>query len=270
MNKKTILLGSLIGLLLIFASCTKSPKKKSAQLTQSKKAPESLITVMEDIDGILDSIRDMEEILGLSPGEFEVLHSEADSGDDKAKKENKMAPKDEEILREWKTIDEKIEKLHKDWNAYESKGIKKGANIEKGQNLKKNLNSFTRSIENRNITSIMDDGSKTLFSLSHYFDLYRDEILGDLARMKYIAYQAYLKAEGKDLKEASRLLGTADGYMTNLRQKLDKDRDKGKMELLEKLSLSIGDMKQSLGGTGMKLLEVKRDIILENIEELED
>lgn len=291
MNRKVILSMLLINLL-ISTSCMKTTKEKSAQLAQSERAPESLVSVMRGIDEILDSISSMERNTGLSLSEFEVLHPDTGSKNDKAKDggrnrgdqskdgmesnaggnedNKKLTSKDEETLKAWKTIDDRIEKIHKDWNSYEAKGIKKAASIEKSNELKENLNLFTIAIENRDMVSIMDNGSKTLFSLSYYFDLYRDEVLGDLTRISYVAYQAYLKAKGKDINGADKLLRTVDKYIANLRQKIDRKQNKEKLESIDKLSLSLGDMRQSLRDASEKLLEIKRDIILENTKGLQN
>ncbi len=272
----------------------KSTKEKPAKLTQHEKAPKSLMSVAEGIDQVLGSMNDIEKILKLSPLEFKVQHTDTepkkekteDGGQDIKNQENKdenkdekektdksktekeaMITKDEEILKIWKTVDDKIEKIHKDWNNYESEGMKKGASAEKSKDLKGNLNLFTRAIENRDMVLAMDDGSKTLSSLSYFFDLYRDETYGDLSRIRYAVYQAYLNAKGNNVKEADKLLETTEEYITRIRQKLGEDKDS--IKSLDKLSLSIGDMKQSLTDDSMKLWEIKRDIILENIKQLQ-
>ena len=240
------------------------------KIEQKEKAPKTLTGVLEGIDEVFTSIDKIEKTLKLSQSEFQSTQTKTESKKNKSEDksdENKSSIKDEELIKQWKVIDERIEKIHKDWNSYEVESMKKGANIEKGKDLKRNLNSFTTSIENRNILDIMDNGSKTIFSLAPFFDLYKDEINGDLSRIKYAAYQGYLNGEKKNIEGANKVLESTEEYITRIRQKLDKD--KKKIKILDKLSLAITDMKQSLDDNSVKLLEIKRDIILKNIKSLE-
>ena len=174
--------------------------------------------------------------------------------------------KDEELAKRWSQIDTKMEKIHGDWNDYEVESMKKGE-IRKKERLLKEFKFIYHRVENRNIPKIMDMGSKTINSLASFFDLYKDEIRGDLSRIKFAAHQAYLNAAKGNVSNANKLLNSTEDYVTRLRQKLDKD--KAKEKTLDKLSLAIADMKQSLNEKSIKLLVIKRDIILENIKALE-
>ena len=206
----------------------------------------------------------IEKTLNLSQPEFEASQPKTKSKNDK---ENKPLTKDEELVKQWKIIDEMVEKIHKDWNSYEVESIKKGVNIEKGKDLKKKLNLLTTAIENRKIPEILDSGSKAMFSLAPFFDLYKDEVNGELSRIKHAVYQAYLNAEGENIEYANKLLDSTEEHVTRLRQKIDKD--KSKLKTLDKLTLAIMDMKQSLSENSVKLLGIKKDIILRNIKVLE-
>lgn len=250
--------------LVLSTACMNKSSKKPMKVEQKEKSPKALISIGEGIDEILTSINDIGEILELSESELQVEKSEVESKKDK---KTKPLTKDEELTKQWKEIDNKVEKIHKDWNNYEVESMKKGASVEKGKNFKKNLNSFTIAVENRNIPGIMDMGSRTMSSLAFFFDLYKDEIKGDLSRIKYAAYQAYLNATNGNVTNANKLLGPTEEYVTRVRQKLDKDKEK--IKTLDKLSLAIADMKQSLNENNVKLLVIKRDIILKNIKSLE-
>lgn len=265
-------------------SCTKNSKKKPMKLEQKEKAPKTLTTVMDGIDEILVFIDNIEEVAILTESEFEIEESKKGKKDSKPKEENKpedskqqatkqkeeenkTMTKDENIFTLWKDIDKKIAEIHKNWNSYEVESINKGANLEKANILKRNLNLFTTSIENRNIRDIIDTGSKTFNSLAFFFDLYKDETSGDLSKIKYSIYQAYLKAEISDINEAKKLLDLTEEYSVRIRQRLGKDKEK--IKLLDKLLLSISDMKLALDNNSIKLLKIKRDIVLKNIKSLE-
>lgn len=234
------------------------------KVEQKEKAPKTLIEFSQGIDEVLASMDKIEKTLKLSQSEFEASQSKKKS---KNNKENKPSAKDEELVKQWKTIDEMVEKIHKDWNSYEVESMKKGGNAEKAKDLKKNLNLMTTAVENRKVPEILDNGSKVMFSLASFFDLYKDEVNGDLSRIKYAVYQAYLNGKSGNMENANRLLDSTEEYITRLRQKMNKD--KSKLKILDKLSLAIMDMKQSLSEDSMRLLGIKKDIILKNIKSLE-
>lgn len=272
MKKKLTLILILMLIFISSTSCIKEGSNKDKKVDDKEKAPKTLVSVSEGLGEILTSMTDLKKTVELTPQEFEILESKRKNQEEK-KDENKkdeksrIEIKEEELIKKWNDIDKKIGKVHKDWNNYEVEAMKKTTNPEKGKEFKNNLNLCTAAVENRNIENILDTGSKTILSLGSFFDLYKDEMNGDLSRIKHAAYQAYLNAVGGNTKNANNLLDSTGEYITRLRQKLDKDKEK--IKRLDKLSLSIADMKQSLNDNSSKLLEIKRDIIISNIKLLE-
>ncbi|NMB07141.1 MAG: hypothetical protein GX981_01990 [Tissierellia bacterium] len=256
---------------IILSSCNKEGNKKESKIEKKEKAPKSLVSVSEELDKILASMGEIKKITELTPLEFETLHSKGKGEEEgkkegEKKKEEKLELRDEELLKKWNNIDKKIEKIHSEWNNYEVEAIKKAVNPEKAKEFKKNLNLCTIAIEDRNIKNILDTGSQAILSLASFFDLYKDEIKGDLSRIKYAIYQAYL-IEENNIENAKKILDSTGENITRLRQKLGKDKEK--VNRLDKLSLAIEDMKQSLNEDNKKLLELKRDIVINNIKLLE-
>lgn len=271
MKKRTFLIITII-ILILSTSCKNKLNKESMKLEQKEKGPNSLITVMEKLDEVLVSMNEIEEISKSSQLEFEIYQTKTGNNEDKTKKDEKdkaseFLTKEEKIIKEWKNVDDNIEEIHKNWNDYEVDSMRKGSNIEKGKKLKKNLNLLTIAVENKKTSEVIDMGSKVQVSLAPFFDLYKDEINGDLSRIKYAVHQAYLNGESGNIENGDKLLSSTEEYITGIRQKLDKD--KTKIEALDRLSLSISDMQQSLKENSLKLLGIKRDIILKNIKSLE-
>lgn len=274
MKKKLNLIITIILIISILTSC-KRGSKKEIKLEEKEKAPKSLVSIAEELDEIFTSISDIEKTIELTPSEFEALQSEKENKKEESKKEEnkkeekpeeKLEAKDKELLKKWVDIDKKIDKIHKNWNDYEIEAMQKVANPEKSKEFKKNLNLCTKAVEDRNTKDILDTGSKTVLSLASFFELYKDEIKGELSRIKYAAYQAYLVSE-TDIEKSKKLLDSTEESISKLRQKLAKNKEK--IKTLDKLALSIEDMKQSLGENNKKLLKIKREIILNNIKSLE-
>lgn len=269
--RKSLNLIIIIILSIILVSCKKQGDKKDIKIQQKDNAPKSLASISEEFDKIFNSIKEIKEIENLSVEEFELLKAKGENKEKEKEKEKEdpepqVSEKDKELTKTWKDIDEKIEKIHKSWNDYEVEAIKKSANPVKIKEFKQNLNLCTKAIENRNSNDILDKSSKSILSLSSFFDLYKDEINGELLKIKYAAYQANL-VQGNNEEEAKKLLDATGESITRLRQKLSEDKEKTKN--LDKLNLSISDMKESLKEGNKKVLELKRDIIIDNIKLLE-
>lgn len=190
------------------------------------------------------------------------------SGGSQGGQEKKKKPegKDEKLLDTWEKIDKKIEDTHNKWNEYEAEGLKKGISLEKAEKFKNSLNSLTKSIENRRILGIYDYGSQSMGNLAPMFELYKDEVWGEINKLKNYTYQAYIRAiQGKE-KEASKVLDSSEEEINKIRLKLGKDE--GKIKVLDNVRLSIEDMKKALNEKSLKLTRIKKDIIIKNLEEV--
>ena len=185
----------------------------------------------------------------------------------KKKEEERKEKNREELLKTWQQVDKKIEDIHKKWNQYEPEGMKKGVTIEKVDSFRLSLNSLTKSIEERNLKEIHDYGSQSMLNLVPMISLYRDDIGGEINRIKYATYQAYINAiEGKNPK-ASELLKSVEEDVDKMRLKFEKDD--AKVKIVEKIKLSIEDMRKSLAQKSVKLTRIKKDIIIENLGDIE-
>ncbi len=172
----------------------------------------------------------------------------------------------EKLLDKWEEINKKLEEIHSKWNSYEIEGMKKGVTSDISNRFKDSLNALTSSIEGKNIIGIYDYSSQTMLNLSPIFGLYKDEIWGEINKLKYLTYQSYLNTlKGDDLKTIELLKGSEED-ISKIRLKLEKNDSKIKM--LDKVNLSIEDMNKSLKENSIKLIRIKKDIIIKNLEEL--
>jgi hypothetical protein len=257
--------------LIMSTACMNKESKKPKKVETKERAPKKLVMVLEELDRVLSSVDKIEETSKLSQMEFESLQTKTEKKEGKSKEdkdekketEDKVSNKDIELTKQWKAMDSQIDKIHRDWNSYEIESRKKGASTEKGKEFKHSLNYLTTAVENRKTSEIVDATSKSILALAYYFDLYKDDINGDLSRIKHVVLQAYLNPDG-----GKELLDKTEDYVLRLRQKLEKD--KAKLKDLDKLSLSIKDMEQSLKENSDKLLGIKKDIILKNIDSLKE
>ncbi|NLY67203.1 MAG: hypothetical protein GX069_06550 [Tissierellia bacterium] len=292
---------ALIIILSIFLTSCTGQNEKNMKVDKKEVAPESLSKVFQGIDELLSKVDSIMETAELKDSEFQILKAQEEKKEEKSKEEkpssgggqgsqgqgeqgqgqgqesqqggesqekqeeDKMT-KDHELFLKWREVDKKLEEIHTSWNDYEVESMDKGNNQQKSEELKNNLNDFTIAVANREINDIYKAGSRLYNSLAAYFDLYKDEITGDLSRIKYSVYSAFLQAQEGNIEEANKVLSQTEEYTSRVRKELKEDKIKN----LEKLSLSIQDMKLALKEKNMELLKIKLDVIIENIRALRD
>ncbi len=181
--------------------------------------------------------------------------------------QQKPPSKEEMIKNSWDRIQLKLEDVHAKWNAYEAEGLKKGLTKESGDQFEASINKLTKAAENKNITEIYDTASNSYLNLKPFYDLYQDEVSGDIYTIKYAATQAYIKAIQGDLETAINLLNGREENVNKIRLKQDKEEDKDKVE---KISLSLADFRKALEENSRHLFMIKKDVIVENLKEIEE
>lgn len=275
----------------------KLQKNQSVKIQKKDKAPDSLGDVSKGLQDILSNLEEIEKILdGTYIEEEKPKEEKKDSGssntsqsqgpnqnsgnqdsnnsgktnsdiktiEDKEKK--KAEEKADKLLKTWQKIDKKIEDIHKKWNEYELEGLKKGITTERTDKFEESINALTKSIESRNIKEIYDYGSQSMLALGPIFELYKDEIAGEINRIKYATYQSYLNAIEEKDNEALDILKNSEEEINKIRLKIEKDTSK--IKVLDKVNMSIVDMRKSLKEKSIKLYRIKKDVIIKNLEEL--
>lgn len=272
-------------IIVISTSGCKMDKKQESKIEKIEKAPDSLSEVSKDIQDILKDIEIVEKVIdGTDKEDAKAKEQKKEEKDkeeteDESKKESedktessdkpkeKFLEKDLKLLEQWEKIDKKIEEVHQKWNTYEPESMKKGATTDRTDKFSESINSLTKSIEARNIKEIYRFGSESMLNLKPMFDLYDDDIRGDINKLKYITYQSYLKAISGNTTQGISLLNETQEDIQKIKLKLEKKDSK--IEVLDKLELSMMDMAKSLKMKSISLIRIKKDIIIKNLEELD-
>lgn len=256
-----VLLNIFIVLFLV-SSCKTNPSKKPNAYEKKDKAPQSLNAILENVNSILKDVEEVKKV-AIKPepsNEVKGIENQKD-------KEKDAKNKAEEIQKLWDSMNKSINDIHKYWNAYEIEGAKKGITADSTLKFEESINSLTLAIENRDSFNILNSGSEVYKNLAFFFDLYKDEIKGDISKIKYCTYKSYLLAEKGEIDASKEVLTEGENYINNMRIKLAKDKEKSKN--VDKISFSIQDMKEVLKLNNSNLLKIKRDIVLKNLEALE-
>lgn len=265
MKRKVTFIIFFLMITIFFPSCNKVVNKKPSNIEKKQKAPESLNSIYEGINFILGNLNKINDIQKKPEKVTEEQTDEKEK--DKSNKVDKVKSKEEELNKKWDEIDRKIKKIHDKWNNFETEGAKDVVLGGDKNKVEDSLNNLTLAVENKDTISIVDNGSQMLMYIAPFFNVYKDELKGDICNIKYYVYQSFLMGEKGELEKALNTITNVDIYLNNLRQKIGKDQKK--IKILEKLSLSIKDLSNVLNKNSSNLLTIKRDIILRNIEELE-
>ena len=224
MKRKIILFIFVIIIAISSFSCKKESNKKYASYEKKEKAPKSLDSIYEGVNSILDNLEKLNAIIK----EPEVKVDE-DKTEDKKKdkqKDKQKETKDEKLNKLWENMNKTVKEAHTHWNSYEIEGTKKVGISGGAEKLEESLNKFTLAVENKDVFNIINNGSQVYLNLAPYFDSYKDEIKGDLCKIKYYVYQSYLMGESGELDRAKEVLSEGEIHLTSLRHKIGKDEKK--------------------------------------------
>lgn len=198
--------------------------------------------------------------------------SQASQGSQNGQQSQKSEKSDQEIKSEkiekkWQEIEKSLEEVHGFWNDYEIEGQKKGASREQLDSFENAINQLTNYISRKNVMESYAGISQLYLSLRPIFDLYLDDIMAELTNLKYDTYRAYVLGISDGEESDFQIFENNEELYTRLRHKLDDER---KNELVDKLENSITSLKKGLKEENRRLNMIKKNIVLDNIDELEE
>lgn len=284
-------------LLCILVGCTGN--ENQSKIETKDKAPNSLADLAAGIDEILSTVGNIERLMLELPvtgkeneSKNKPLNEESEDtespvgqtssgGQDNqtgggsssteskggsSDKQEEEKKKEEETKKLWEEISKKLDEIHPLWNSFEVEGAKKGATKEMGDRFESNFNKMTKAIESKDVVEIYNSGAESFSSLKPLFDLYIDEIGGDMSFVKYSAYKAYTKTLEGNNGEAAKLLTGREENINKIRLKMKEEKEK---EQVEKIKMALDDFKNSLSEKSRMLNMIKKDVIIQNLKELE-
>lgn len=190
-----------------------------------------------------------------------------DSQDSQATPKSEEEIKNKKIEKTWKKIDKKIEEIHGFWNEYEVGGQKKGVTREQLDSFENTLNKLTMSVSKKDISETYNEISQSYLALRPVFELYLDDIMAELTNLKYDTYRVYVMgiSDGEEIE--FQIFEDNEDLYNKIRHKLD---DESKNDLIDRLENSIKSLKKGLKEDSRRVNMIKKNIVLDNIEELQE
>lgn len=298
-----------IFILLVLVGCKRQPHYQNT-IKKKEFAPKSLNELSKEIETIMDSVGNIEKASlgidlkdiekkeekdevnkenenkseekdgedGQGNGQQNTQQDEGQSSQEFTEKENrandklaKEQMKNQIIEIEWNKVDKKLEKIYSLWNEYGTEGLKKGATDENSQEVEDTLNKLVKGVEDREIFIVYNYGSRSLKALAPYYNLYRDEIGGEVLSLKHMVYQYYINTVKESRNTAEMHISSSEEYINKIRLKWEDEKDKtDKKQDIDEVAFAFKNLSNSLAGDSRRALLLKKDTLIKNLNSLEN
>ena len=300
--KKLFSIVFIISLLIICVSCKKK-ENNEVLIKKENNIPKKLIEILNTVDKIETEIlklkievkktdedkieEDKKEIMKKLKEEDSDKEKEdeggkkEENGKEKSQSQDKLKSiktKDEKIKDLWTNLEKEVESIHMIFSDYKTTAIKDKANEEKIKQFEENLNSLTIFIANKDLLNGFILNNDIYENISYFTSLYTD-YESEVIKLKFYVNQVYiygLKDEWDSTLEGIEQIETKYSEIYKIFDKKLKEKekptedDKKKEKDLEILDVSIHSLKQSLNKKDIRLLEIKKDVVISNLEKLKD
>lgn len=286
--KKTIMM-MLIFNLLIFSTSCKKEKEIENEVKKEYNIPKELILLIENIDKTESKLLEIKKEMEKSP-ELEIQKekeemikkletiNKLEENTSKVESELKVVETHKEKLENmWKSLEELVEKSHIQANDYIIKAVEEKANEKKMEKFQEDLNNLTIYVESKDIINILISNNEMYQDSSYFISLYKD-YKASVKMLKYNLNKVYIYGLKNEWDKAIEGIGDVEGQYSQMVKEFNKELkekdkitgdDKQKEKNLEKLKLSIDSLKQSLDKKDIKLLEIKRNIVVNDLKTVE-
>ena len=284
--KKLLIFLLMMSMTLLSTSCKKDEKQET-QIKKVTTIPKQLKVIQNNIGEIEKELLKLKKELDKSEN-IEVekekeqmikkLQKERTKETEKTTEKVKVVETHKEKLdKMWTSLENKAEEVHKKLNDYKVIAIKDKADQKYMDQIDEDLNNLTIFIASKDFFNSFATNNDMYNDVSYFLSLYED-YKSEIMKLKYQTNAVYISAlknewntalEGMNkVEEQYSAASKQFNKQVKLKDKPSKD-DKQMEGNLEKLKLSIDSFKQSINKEDISLLEIKRDLVFKDIEELE-
>jgi chromosome segregation ATPase len=255
-DKKTVIIFILL-LALIFnlIGCSKSnsDNNSSEKASNKKKVPNNLEVVDNKTTELVSNLKEIKEKI-----------KEKNKKDKQKEKQGKKEELKKELERLWSKADELTQQLNTSWNNFEVTAQEKNARPEVINKFEKHLNMATEAVKKKEMEKALINTNKLNLRLIPFFEMYETEKPVELKGLKFYAQEIIFlndswKQRKEDIMQSKSLLDSLKNEIENKKKTQEK---------FNKLKNSILDLEEVVQQKKEELIEVKGEIVLENIEEL--
>lgn len=293
LTKKTKLLKTFIMLMTIFFTLStvgcRGNEEKQVEVNDQQIIPkhlDELLSSTEELEEKLEKIKEESEktqeieIQKVKENMIEEIEKQMKGEDGEesvgVKPESiakSVETQEEKIYKIWTELNNQVEKLHEQWNLYKVEAVEDKADQDRIEEFEEKLNNLTISINNQDYVQTLTNTNE-VYNISSYFTSIYNKYESDILKLRYFVNRAYIIGLKEDWDRIDEGLNQVESQYKEVFKEFNKELDekisedeKQKQELeLEKLDLSIQSMTQSAAKQDVKLLDIKKNIVIENIK----
>lgn len=284
-RKKLVILISLFLIIIAIVSCKKQQEKPKPP--KNLEQINTLDSIDEKIEEVIRSIEDLEEKIkkameseqqqsqGNSEGGENKQEGNKQQGNEQGQKQQEGSQqgketqnKEQMLNKGWEKINKTIEDIHTTWNDYEVMGVEDGVSEEDITKFEETLSALTLAGEEKSFMNALTEANRLTLNLANFYDFYKSDGDSEMLKVKHYVHQIYLDGKGNKWGETEESIKKALTSFGKLKQKVElEEKDK---ELLDKMKLSIEDMKNVIKDKDIELVKIKRDIALKNLKAIKE
>lgn len=182
--------------------------------------------------------------------------------------EKEPQTKEDKIKKMWEEVKKISEDIHNSWGDYEIQAIENGIKKQELTKFEETINKLTIAIDKKSIEEALVYSNDITYDMAPFFDSYKGNHEGELMRLRYFIRQVLLYGMQGEWDNSEESIAEAEESMNTARAKIKLEKED--QELMEKLGLSIANMKTSIPMKNVELLKIKRDIVLKNADEIKE
>jgi len=238
---------------IIIFGCTQD----SEQTKENNKIPTALLDAELTGERL---INDLETIYALKLKDQTKNNTEKKNKGEQGKEEQDKGKTADPSQKIWQDVEDKIEKLHHNWNKYESKSSLTEQNL---QLVEQKLNQLTEAAYQKKLLLSLLNINQFNLQLAKIHDIYdttKSQIKKSKGYVRSIIYLAWLKAEEEEMLVN---LDDLEATMVSLQEK------KGGKQIINELRTAVSDLKRAVQNSNQQVIEIKGQLILDKLDSLE-
>lgn len=284
--RKVILKSLLISLFIviiggILAGCSNEAEKKPARDNQKKELPGELKSMGKELDELISQLEQTAGIMSECP-----QTEEPDGGDEQQSGKNEEGKSQEGsqgqggqggqgsqsagqeasgTQGQWSKIREKANKLHQSWNQSEATVVKEGLASEIRDGFENSLEELTINVDLNNIEGSQVAALKAYGHYPEMVQLFNSQIPAEYFGLKHrIMLIRYYSGQEKWTEARAELPKIKTQWEILKKSEALKDQD-----ISQRTENSLKDLEKATGRQEICVVQIKSDILIENLDEIE-
>ncbi|HHV59913.1 MAG TPA: hypothetical protein GXX49_06435 [Clostridiaceae bacterium] len=186
-------------------------------------------------------------------------------GQDQGHGQKDQQGQEQQVQDPWKEISAGIHEIHVQWNSLIPVAAKKGASNKLIEDFSNALNDLTVKTAERNLEESLIFCSRFYSFIPDFYSLYKTKVSPEIKRIRHFSRNAVLLAGKGDWGQASLDVSSAKASWSLFKNSIKPEQQ----ESANKIDYSIYEFEKVVNDKNLLLTEIKGNILLDNLENLE-